>query len=60
MHVVMPKYSFLKTPEGEKGLGYLCEGYKYLFKKIDPYMKKMAKLIREGKPAYLIKDEFST
>jgi len=55
-----PKYRFLKTPEGEKGLSYLCEGYKYLFKKIDPYMKKMAKLIREGKPAYLIKDEFST
>ena len=44
-----PKYRFLKTPDGEAGLNYLCEGYKYFLKKIDPYMKSLAQWVREGK-----------
>jgi len=44
-----PKYRFMKAPDGEEGLNYLCEGYKYLFKNIDPYMKKLAQQIRGEK-----------
>ena len=37
-----PKHRFLKTPDGEGGLNYLCAGYKIFFHHIDPYMRFMA------------------
>ena len=37
-----PKHRFLKTPDGEGGLNYLCAGYKMFFRHIDPYMRFMA------------------
>ncbi len=37
-----PKHRFLKTPDGEPGLNYLCAGYKMFFRHIDPYMRFMA------------------
>jgi uncharacterized protein len=37
-----PKHRFLKTPDGEPGLNYLCAGYKHFFKHVDPYMRFMA------------------
>ncbi len=46
-----PKHRFIKTPGGEPGLNYLCAGYKTFFKHIDPAMKKMAELVRNGRPA---------
>ncbi len=51
-----PKHRFLKTPDGENGLNYLCEGYQHYFRAIDPYMRTMAQLLREGRPPALIKD----
>src|SRR5512140_767742 len=33
-----PKHRFIRTPSGEEGLNYLCQGYKLFFKHIDPYM----------------------
>lgn len=33
-----PKNRILKTLEGEKGLNYLCAGWKQFWKHIDPYM----------------------
>ncbi len=33
-----PKNRLLKTLDGEKGLNYLCGGWKQFFKHIDPYM----------------------
>jgi uncharacterized protein len=44
-----PKNRFIKTPDGKKGLNYLCEGYKYFLMHADPKMKAMAKLLREGR-----------
>lgn len=46
-----PKNRFIKTPDGEPGLNYLCKGYKKFFKHIDPAMKAMAQLLKRGRPA---------
>jgi len=45
-----PKNRFMKTPEGEDGLNYLCDGYKYFFHNIDPYMKFMANELSNKRP----------
>jgi uncharacterized protein len=42
-----PKHRFLKTPDGEAGLNYLCAGYKKFFNHIDPYMRFMADQLRQ-------------
>ncbi len=41
-----PKHRFLRTPDGEYGLNYLCAGYKRFFTHIDPYMRTMASLLQ--------------
>jgi uncharacterized protein len=46
-----PKNRIRRTPDGEPGLNYLCEGYKRFFKHIDDPMKMMAGLLRAGLPA---------
>jgi len=46
-----PRNRFTHTPDGEAGLNYLCEGYKYFFKHIDKPMKLMADLLRQGRYA---------
>jgi len=37
-----PKHRFIKTPDGEPGLNYLCAAYRMFFNHIDPYMRYMA------------------
>jgi uncharacterized protein len=44
-----PRNRFITTPDGEPGLNYLCAGYKLFFKHIDPAMKTMADLLRQGR-----------
>jgi uncharacterized protein len=46
-----PKNRLLKTPDGEQGLNYLCEGYKAFFKHADKPMRIMAQLIGRGELA---------
>jgi uncharacterized protein len=41
-----PKHRFIKTPDGEEGLNYLCPGYRRFFNYIDPHMKTMTRLLR--------------
>jgi len=41
-----PKHRFIKTPDGEDGLNYLCPAYKKFFNHIDPAMRTMAQLLR--------------
>jgi uncharacterized protein len=43
-----PKHRFARTPDGDEGLSYLCQGYKLFFKHIDPFMKFMAEELRQG------------
>jgi uncharacterized protein len=49
-HGGCPKNRFIRTPRGEPGLNYLCQGYKDFFKHIDEPMKIMAFLIRRQLP----------
>jgi len=44
-----PRNRFIATPDGEPGLNYLCAGYKMFFNHIDPAMKIMANLLRQGR-----------
>jgi uncharacterized protein len=41
----------MTTPDGEPGLNYLCAGFKQFFRHVDPAMKTMANLIRQGRLA---------
>src|SRR5262249_37496895 len=45
-----PKHRFLRTPDGEEGLNYLCQGYKIFFKHVDPFMRFMAEELRQERP----------
>ncbi len=50
-----PKHRFSKTPDGEWGLNYLCPAYKKFFNHVDPYMRAMTQLLRQGRaPAELM------
>lgn len=55
-HGECPKHRFLKAPNGEPGLNYLCAGYKKYFHHIHRYMKVMVQLIENGLPAAKIRD----
>jgi len=51
-----PKHRFLKTPDGEPGLNYLCAGYKKYFHHTRPYMDAILQTIRMGYPAEKVMD----
>jgi len=46
-----PKDRIKFTPQKEKGLHYLCEGYKAFYSHTEPYFQKIAECIRMGHPA---------
>jgi uncharacterized protein len=46
-----PKNRVLKTPSGEDGLNWLCEGLKAFFCHTKPQMQEMAYLLCNGRPA---------
>jgi uncharacterized protein len=43
-----PKHRFIRTPDGEAGLNYLCSAYKKFFNHIDPYMQTMSWLLENN------------
>jgi uncharacterized protein len=46
-----PRNRFIKTPDGEDGLNYLCAGYKSFFTHVDHPMRLMASLLKQGRYA---------
>jgi uncharacterized protein len=48
-----PKHRFARTPDGEPGLNYLCPSYKCFFAHANPTMRRMAELLRAGRPPAL-------
>ena len=46
-----PKDRILKTPDGEEGLAYLCEGYMAFYKHTIPTFEKMSTVLRLKRPA---------
>ncbi len=51
-----PKHRFKKSPPGEPGLHYLCEGYRKFFLHIRKYLRAMATLLENGLPASRVMD----
>ncbi len=49
-HGECPKNRFLRTPDGEPGLNYLCAAYQRFFRHIHPAMNTMAALIHHRRP----------
>jgi uncharacterized protein len=45
-----PKNRIIRTPDGEEGLNYLCEGYKHFFRHVDPYMRFMSRELEAHRP----------
>ena len=55
-HGECPRNRFVRTPDGEPGLNYLCAGYRAFFNHIDGPMRTMAGLLRQGRdPAEVMK-----
>lgn len=50
-HGECPKNRFIRTPNGDPGLNYLCAGYRAFFNHIDRPMRIMASLVRQGRSA---------
>jgi len=48
-HGECPKNRFIRTPDGEAGLNYLCAGYKAFFHHVDEPMRFMAGELRAGR-----------
>lgn len=49
-HGDCPKHRFENTPHGDPGLSYLCEGYKFFFNHVKPYMDYMVKELKAKRP----------
>ena len=50
-HGECPKNRFIETPDGERGLNYLCAGYKRFFHHVDGPMRLMSSLLHARRPA---------
>jgi uncharacterized protein len=48
-HGGCPKDRFIRTPDGEPGLNYLCAGYKLFFHHVDQPMRFMAEALRRNR-----------
>jgi len=49
-HGECPKNRISKSPQGQDGQNYLCEGLKYFFKHVHPYMDFMANELKFKRP----------
>jgi uncharacterized protein len=55
-HGGCPRNRFIKTPDAEEGLNYLCAGYKLFFHHVDQPMRIMSDLLRQNRaPAEIVR-----
>ncbi len=54
-----PKHRFARSPDGDPGLNYLCEGFKEFYHYVDRPMKRMVDFIHRGIPVYKIMEATS-
>jgi uncharacterized protein len=54
-----PKNRIISTPDGERGLNYLCEGYKAFFLHVDRAMRYMADELGAERPPAGIMERFA-
>jgi uncharacterized protein len=50
-HGECPKNRVLRTPDGERGLNWLCLGLRAFFRHVEHPMRRMAELLRQGRDA---------
>ncbi len=55
-HGECPKHRFIKTPDGQEGLNYLCGAYRPFFNHIDPFMQTMATLLTRRQAPAMIRE----
>ena len=56
-HGECPKHRFIRTPDGEAGLNYLCSAYKRFFNHSAPAMRRMGELLQAGRaPAEIMRE----
>jgi uncharacterized protein len=54
-HGGCPKDRFIRTPDGEAGLNYLCPGFKAFFHHVEPAMRFMTNRLRaDGAPSEIV------
>jgi uncharacterized protein len=53
-HGECPKNRFIETPDGERGLNYLCTGFKDFFHHVDEPMRVMTEALRARRPAAVV------
>jgi uncharacterized protein len=56
-HGECPKHRFLRAPDGEAGLNYLCRAYKDFFGHTAPAMRRMAELLKARQAPALVMRE---
>lgn len=54
-----PRNRFAKTPDGETGLNYLCEGYRQFFSHVAPYMDFMRDELAAGRAPARVMTHFN-
>lgn len=56
-----PRNRFVVSPQGEKGLNYLCQGYRQYFRHVAPYMDFMKRELLAGRaPANIMQALFDS
>jgi len=55
-----PKDRFLRTPDGEDGLNYLCPGFKRFYRHSRPFLQRMAQFRRAGIPETRIRERLQS
>lgn len=55
-----PKHRFVRSPDGEPGMNYLCAGIRSYLEHVAPYMGIMADLLRRGLPAAGVMERINT